>query len=527
MKPLREKVFGLGYRSDPDVLAFDCLYQVACLLKKFGSGDMSADMQRRAIDDYVVIEDTLRSFPLVDRQSPIITEARSFIRELFEFADAKIPEGRHGPGSTAEGKLPSGAKYEQWHLPPYSNLGYPSAALILEHGQPSTRLDGQDPFMSRLCLVPKDWNKARSICAEPSFLQYVQQGLGRRMDAMFDKARQSGYALLDISNQDTNAQVALEHSSLKYYATIDLSAASDRLSCDVVSALLPPLEYALVRRARSKRTLLPDGTVLELRKFGSMGNATTFPVQTVCFWGLVAAVMLRLGFSRSEARNNVWVYGDDIICPSIGYSLVVDALEEVGLKVNGSKSFSQGRFRESCGMHAFNGKNITPAYLRTVSRDGSGAVSMCATANLLSKKGYEEAASQVFSLVEENICSRLPYTCDTGLPTDSYGGDVGIPSHAFGRERKPQLTRILSPYATLQDAIDANRSVGVPIKVCRYHYPCVLAWGLFENPVKRHENAFANTRALGVFLQTNPWVGHDRGYIPGATMLTQKLVRLQ
>lgn len=59
------------------------------------------------------------------------------------------------------------------------------------------------------------------------------------------------------------------------------------------------------------------------------------------------------------------IYGDDIICDYRTTDRVLILLSHCGLRVNSSKSFIGGSpFRESCGVFAFNGEDVTPFLFR-------------------------------------------------------------------------------------------------------------------------------------------------------------------
>jgi hypothetical protein len=75
-------------------------------------------------------------------------------------------------------------------------------------------------------------------------------------------------------------------------------------------------------------------------------------------WSLLTAIAPR------TARKSILVYGDDIIVPSFMAADATQVLEAVGLRVNVSKSFSSGPFRESCGEEFINGVRVTPVRLR-------------------------------------------------------------------------------------------------------------------------------------------------------------------
>jgi hypothetical protein len=104
-----------------------------------------------------------------------------------------------------------------------------------------------------------------------------------------------------------------------------------------------------------------------------MGNAFTFPLQTVLFTSLV------VGAYRAYGRKIIWpsdatvgnfaVFGDDIIVHRECYDLVVKLLHYCGFTVNSDKSFNSGPFRESCGTDYFSGYNVRGVYLQTLLDD--------------------------------------------------------------------------------------------------------------------------------------------------------------
>lgn len=99
-----------------------------------------------------------------------------------------------------------------------------------------------------------------------------------------------------------------------------------------------------------------------------MGNACTFPVETLIFLGIALASVLTTRKLKVTLRNvtrlarEVAVYGDDVIVPVDSRELFSASLEVLYFKINDSKTFWNGNFRESCGVDAFRGYDVTPAY---------------------------------------------------------------------------------------------------------------------------------------------------------------------
>jgi hypothetical protein len=99
-------------------------------------------------------------------------------------------------------------------------------------------------------------------------------------------------------------------------------------------------------------------------------------------------------------------------------------LSSLGFKVNQSKTFGSGNFRESCGGEYFKGHDVTPTYLltlpsRTKPESMAGSV---ATRNNLYRRGYYRTAEWLKSTILQEGRLILP--------------EVPIGSGAFGWEYK-------------------------------------------------------------------------------------------
>jgi hypothetical protein len=157
-------------------------------------------------------------------------------------------------------------------------------------------------------------------------------------------------------------------------ATIDLSEASDRVSLALVEELFGfnPSFIRYLKLSRSRFVQTEDDELILLNKFASMGSALTFPIESMVFMTLVVTVLCRMrgDFRRKTVKSyrrrsgTLSIYGDDIIIPVDAYPNVVQSLTSLGMKVNSSKSFSTGKFRESCGVDAYEGRVVTPSYAR-------------------------------------------------------------------------------------------------------------------------------------------------------------------
>jgi hypothetical protein len=109
--------------------------------------------------------------------------------------------------------------------------------------------------------------------------------------------------------------------------------------------------------------------------------------------------------------QGIYVYGDDLVVPADEAPAICETLELLGFKVNRHKSFWKGNFRESCGVDAYNGCNVTPTYVRRplpVDRsDSHGIASTVALANHFYLNGLWQTAKFLRTLVE-SILGELP-----------------------------------------------------------------------------------------------------------------------
>jgi hypothetical protein len=246
--------------------------------------------------------------------------------------------------------------------------------------------------------------------------------LGRKISGHLESHWLTG-GQINFTHQKINRKLARLSSRFGGFATLDLKDASDRVSLDLVRKVFQhnPELLSCLEACRTTATKLPDGRVINLKKYAPMGSALCFPVEALIFWVVIVAAVYqarlvpRQATSREDLRKigkRVYVYGDDIIVPTRWAHVSIQALESVGLKVNVDKSCITGRFRESCGMDAFMGVEVTPARVRTPwtgqRSDGAAYASWVSLANLLASKGYPGAFQFIRELVERAY-GKVPY----------------------------------------------------------------------------------------------------------------------
>jgi len=296
----------------------------------------------------------------------------------------------HGPGVVA-------TKQRLWDKFRFTNVSgritsvYPfDAYFCASLGHVCDRMDAFNDVSdrdlpARVILVPKDSRGPRLISCEPVDFQWVQQGLSRALVDWVECHPLTKWNVM-FTNQQPNQFGALLGSLTGNYSTLDLNEASDRVSVDLVRLLFPPHIYEYLAACRSLSTVLPDGREIPLQKFAPMGSSLCFPILALTIWAILTA-----GAPDADTREGILVYGDDVIVPTAYAENAMTQLESFGLKINRDKSCTKGLFRESCGVDAFQGVDVTPVRIRTIwssSRRPDSYTSWIAYANSFYRKGY-------------------------------------------------------------------------------------------------------------------------------------------
>jgi hypothetical protein len=299
---------------------------------------------------------------------------------------------RHGPGAVSERTgVVNKYRFVNWSerlesVYPLADYGFHNHSAWVDWVQseqgshPSGwaprawEIGSSDPA-SRLIAVPKTFLKPRLIAAEPTEHQWCQQNIWHYF---CERVKHSWLAnFIRFRDQTRNQELCLLGSRTTLLATVDLSAASDRVSCHAVGNLFRA-NIGLLQALRASRTRYLEQSInsdvderLRLRKFSTMGSACTFPVESLMFMTVAIAAVL---FTRrvqvtveniASLSGEVTVFGDDIIVPIDCRLAFQRALEILDFKINSAKTFWIGRFRESCGVDAYHGVDVTPAYWRS------------------------------------------------------------------------------------------------------------------------------------------------------------------
>jgi hypothetical protein len=326
---------------------------------------------------------------------------------------------RHGPGAVSDQKSGS-YKYEFPNWPDKLDSVFPMdifafsdvahAARASHENGDSSSYRAESP--AKLIAVPKTYTTPRLIASEPVSHQWCQQIL---RDFLMSRVSETFIRnFISFDDQTGNGKLALEASKDGSHATIDLSSASDRLSCHLVERIFRRAPtvlngfYAVRTRWIRQDIDKKSPQFYRLRKFSTMGSALTFPVQSLVFLSVAIGCAL---YERKQSPTfssikgligQVRVFGDDIIVPKACSELTVGMLVDLGFKVNTAKTFQTGKFRESCGVDAYGGNDVTPVSCLsypTVSKPES-VLSSVDTHNNFYKRGWYAAAQYIRNVVE-------------------------------------------------------------------------------------------------------------------------------
>jgi hypothetical protein len=330
---------------------------------------------------------------------------------------------RHGPGAVADLRVGED-KYLFPHWPDKLEGTFPYA-YFAQHTEDLWCYESRNPSLNeppaRLLAVPKTLKGPRLIASEPIAHQFLQQGMMKWIRENLPLPLRN---CIDFKSQVPSRQMCLIASRVGDLATVDLSSASDRLSCWTVERALrvnPPLLHALhACRTRWLVNATKSGErfFIKLKKFAAQGAAVTFPVQSMIY---ACMSMAALAYERNLTVNRktvlklsreVRVFGDDIIMPSCAVHSLVLLMGHCDLKVNASKTHYRGHFRESCGMDAFCGEDVTPLYIRALD-PGSNAADLVSWVDVINNaysKGLWHLSDTMIQKIPARIRKLIPVT---------------------------------------------------------------------------------------------------------------------
>lgn len=426
---------GINSRKD-DAHAVRIIRQLCLGLKKFSpeKEDSPSEIEKKertrlaAFDKMAAIDQGLVIDVTDVKTLAILCVARSIVHEIFSELDLSHIRPQHGPGVVKEQLSPAQKfnLFENWHA--HLEDKYPFweyGVLTLEHLRDCHWRNLQIPKsvrsvssrFSRLAFVPKTYLKERIIGMEPVVSMFLQQGQKREIYHLLENhPMTAGY--VNFTDQSINQEMALQASRDGLCETLDLEDASDRVMLELVEFLMPEDVFAYLDATRSLGTSYTsrDGVKRSIyfKKFAPMGSAVCFPVEAVVFFALAWATM-----GVNGIQGKPYVYGDDIVAPKGTYAHLKPVFESVSLKFSDTKCCTEGLFRESCGVDAFNGENVTPLYLKgTKCNDPVDFISLLSFRNSAYSRGWENVVKLCDRKLQGSMYTlSLPTITPVGLGT--------------------------------------------------------------------------------------------------------------
>jgi len=366
------------------------------------------DLATKAVEDFVKINDDVANIR-ISIPPDVVNNARHYITVMLErfntrLSDLNIQEvldreylmdnWKFGPGAS-NGVSGSHAAEKIYQNMTCTSRCLPLVQLLRDRNLYFRLFDETQRKSgitlvggSRLSTVLKNEETHRTIALEGSGNMALQLAAGTYLTDLLR------YIGLDIScQQPKNKALACRGSLDNSIATIDLKNASDMQKIDLVRLLMPSKWYDLLTSIRSEFVTLPDGRIIELNMISTMGNGFTFPLMTLIIASLIYGYRATKGGpSLFIDWSSTCVFGDDIIIPSHEYDGFCEILSSAGFVINHDKSYSVGPFRESCGGDYYEGYDVTPFYVKSLSSDSAVYVAInqvfewCARHNCLLHK---------------------------------------------------------------------------------------------------------------------------------------------
>lgn len=332
---------------------------------------------------------------------------------------------KHGPGAVADASGPTDKyRFPSWsarleEVFPYARFGFPNySAWVDRLTDKEESSDSDSPC--RLLTVPKDQKKPRVIACEPVAYQWCQQAIWQFIRDKLQRTYLRG--AIRFNDQSQNQGLALVSSLTGKFATIDLSMASDSVSLWLVERAFRR-NTSLLRALRASRSgwlkyespVTKTVSYMAMKKFAAMGAATTFPIQSVLYGMIAVGVLSYLSGSRPSAAllrelgQQVSVFGDDIVIPTTASERFIETLTSLGFLVNQRKTFTKGNFRESCGVEAFKGEDVSSAYWLEAYDEArpSSMKSVVEQSNNFFRKGYWRSAAYIESTLPHWVRKNL------------------------------------------------------------------------------------------------------------------------
>jgi hypothetical protein len=409
--------------ENPCIESIRLLRQVCFWCKKIEKGFTDESLQI-AIDDFKTVDGGLPTDEN-DFVCGTLGTAKALVEHILgEFPGCDRLRPAHGPGAVANGEDVIGKRLARHAFHDLESVFRPIPYFfsLRDAAENPSIVTGRihcEYGLSRTQFVEKDSSGPRTIGLEPAEYMWCQQALkGFLYNHIESHPLTSGQ--VNFTNQDINRNLT---SRWPDYDTLDMSKASDRNSLALVKSLFKDTWiWPYMLACRTPGTVLPSGELLWFKKFAPMGSAMCFPTMALVFYTLAVATLHKAGVPLLIAARNVFVYGDDLVVPHGYFAHLKSEFEGYSLKFNESKCCVHGKFRESCGMDAYDGHEVTPVRMRKVYPDGSPAsfIPIIKHCNNLYASGYWSSSQSLRKTALERFSVlrrlKIPYSPKDDLP---------------------------------------------------------------------------------------------------------------
>lgn len=396
----------------------------------------------------------------------VMTNAQGLIARVLAQANPLNIVPKHGPGAVATGEKASEKPqfkrlYEGLNrIYSYTEYFYYNLTHVCDRSSSDGGLDNLIPVetsTAKVVLVPKDSRGPRLISMEPLETQWIQQGQMRLLVQTIE-SHWLTKGRVNFADQSINQSLAIRASAGEIpLCTMDMKDASDRVSEQLVQCLFPSNWVEALEASRSSATTLPSGKTVSLNKFAPMGSAVCFPVEALCFWALAVAYQMQTR-SLAESLANTYVYGDDIIVPTKDYVGLSTLYHRLHLRVSPDKCCIGDSFRESCGVDAFKGVNVTPVRFKRRWNHPlmvGSVVSWVEYSNSLWDRGFWKAAE----FIRESVVEYWP------IPTVSRAGSGSVFKRPTARASDAPFRRKWLRFNPQTHQLEARTLMPVPATI--------------------------------------------------------------
>lgn len=392
-----------GYVKDvPCIESIRMIRQLCFWCKKIEKGFTDEALQK-ATEDFIQVDAALPATGTITGSGHLAV-AKAVINILFRRfpgVDRLLP--KHGPGAVSGREGPVAKRIFNKRFVALERLFRP-LTWFFSYRDVSESLDllldriSCEFGLDRVEFVEKDSKGPRTIGLGPAMYMWCQQALKRYLYDHIEKHPLTR-GRVNFTDQTINRELARVWS---LWDTLDMSKASDRNSLALVEYLFEGtwlLPWLLA--CRTPGAVLPDGRLLWYKKFAPMGSAVCFPVQALVYYALAVAVLhLNGGYPLRLALRRVYVYGDDLVLPHGFFEDISKVFESVGLVFNKTKCCVHGKFRESCGLDAYDGHDVTPIRMRRIDVDQTTGrppefIPIVEHCNSLMKSGYRTSSASL------------------------------------------------------------------------------------------------------------------------------------